>query len=54
GDQKRVGTPTEAIQNGSSMLVVGRPVRDAADPERAALGLATEVAAALSAGARAQ
>ncbi|MGE0326643.1 MAG: orotidine-5'-phosphate decarboxylase [Polyangiaceae bacterium] len=47
GDQKRVGTPTEAIQNGSSLLVVGRPVRDAADPSSAALALATEVAEAL-------
>ncbi|MCB9590409.1 MAG: orotidine-5'-phosphate decarboxylase [Polyangiaceae bacterium] len=47
GDQKRVGTPTEAIQNGSSLLVVGRPVRDAADPQSAALALATEVAEAL-------
>ncbi len=51
GDQKRVGTPTEAIHHGSSMLVVGRPVRDAADPKSAAHALACEVAEALGAGA---
>lgn len=49
GDQKRVGTPTEAIRSGSSLLVVGRPVRDASDPESAARALATEVAEALGA-----
>jgi len=31
-DQKRVTTPAEAMANGADMLVVGRPIRDAADP----------------------
>lgn len=46
GDQKRVGTPAEALRNGSSLLVVGRPIRDAADPARAAADLLAEIAAA--------
>ncbi len=32
GDQKRTGTPFDAIINGASALVVGRPIRDAQDP----------------------
>ncbi|MBT8122957.1 MAG: orotidine-5'-phosphate decarboxylase [Gammaproteobacteria bacterium] len=31
-DQRRVMTPVEAIQNGSSYLVIGRPVTQADDP----------------------
>ncbi|MGX5914088.1 orotidine-5'-phosphate decarboxylase [Aliidiomarina sp. Khilg15.8] len=31
-DQKRVMTPTEAVQAGADYLVMGRPVRNAADP----------------------
>jgi len=31
-DQKRVMTPSQAILNGSDLLVVGRPIRDAKDP----------------------
>ncbi|MBX3181837.1 MAG: orotidine-5'-phosphate decarboxylase [Polyangiaceae bacterium] len=49
GDQKRVGTPHEAILAGSSLLVVGRPVRQAPDPRAAAAALRAEVAEALSA-----
>ncbi|MFZ5897330.1 MAG: orotidine-5'-phosphate decarboxylase [Myxococcota bacterium] len=45
-DQKRVGTPAEAIRSGSSLLVVGRPIRDAADPATAARKLLLEVAEA--------
>jgi orotidine-5'-phosphate decarboxylase len=44
GDQKRVGTPREAIQAGASLLVVGRPLRDAADPAAAADSIAAEIA----------
>jgi orotidine-5'-phosphate decarboxylase len=31
-DQKRVATPALAVANGADWLVVGRPIRDAADP----------------------
>jgi len=36
GDQKRVGTPASAVQDGSDFLVVGRPILEAADPAAAA------------------
>ncbi|MFO0678904.1 MAG: orotidine-5'-phosphate decarboxylase [Polyangiaceae bacterium] len=51
-DQKRTATPAEAIRRGASLLVVGRPVRDAADPRATALSLlreATESSAAVNA-----
>jgi orotidine-5'-phosphate decarboxylase len=32
GDQARIATPQEAIQNGASYLVIGRPITQAADP----------------------
>lgn len=47
GDQKRIGTPAEAIQDGSSLLVVGRPIRDAASPSEAAQGILRMVTEAL-------
>jgi orotidine-5'-phosphate decarboxylase len=31
-DQVRIGTPVEAIKNGATLLVVGRPIRDSKDP----------------------
>jgi orotidine-5'-phosphate decarboxylase len=43
GDQKRVGTPASALRDGSSLLVVGRPIRDAADPRAAAQGILNEM-----------
>jgi orotidine-5'-phosphate decarboxylase len=46
GDQKRVVTPAVAIRSGADRLVVGRPIRDAADPVAAADQLVTEIAAA--------
>jgi orotidine-5'-phosphate decarboxylase len=36
GDQKRVAGPREALQEGSSALVVGRPIIEAANPKAAA------------------
>jgi orotidine-5'-phosphate decarboxylase len=45
-DQKRVGTPAGAIRDGSSVLVVGRPIRDAADPALAARRILEEITAA--------
>jgi orotidine-5'-phosphate decarboxylase len=45
-DQKRVGTPAEAISAGASLLVVGRPIRDAADPAAVARTIVEEIAEA--------
>jgi orotidine-5'-phosphate decarboxylase len=36
GDQKRVVTPRQAIDNGASILVIGRPITRAEDPDAAA------------------
>lgn len=47
-DQQRVGTPGAAIQAGSSLLVVGRPIRDAPDPASAAAAICAEIAESLS------
>jgi orotidine-5'-phosphate decarboxylase len=44
-DQKRVATAGQAITNGADYLVVGRPVRDAADPAAAFDELVREVEA---------
>lgn len=46
GDQKRVATPHDAIQNGADMLVVGRPIRDASAPLAAARSIVDAIAAA--------
>lgn len=45
-DQKRVATPTQIIRDGGDYLVVGRPIRDAADPRLAAQNIIREIAAA--------
>ena len=46
-DQKRVATPESAIRDGSSLLVVGRPIRDAKDPRTAAAEIEREIERAL-------
>lgn len=45
-DQQRAAGPAEALANGASHLVVGRPITAAADPRAAALRIATEMTAA--------
>ncbi|OVE74397.1 orotidine 5'-phosphate decarboxylase [bacterium B17] len=47
-DQKRVATPEMAVNKGSSHLVVGRPILQAADPNAAALQILEEMNAAYS------
>jgi orotidine-5'-phosphate decarboxylase len=46
-DQRRVVTPARAFESGADHVVVGRPIRDAADPYRAAAAIQAEIAAAL-------
>jgi orotidine-5'-phosphate decarboxylase len=47
GDQKRIATPAEAIRQGASYLVVGRPITQADDPKQAAEAIVAEMAEAL-------
>jgi len=47
GDQKRLATPADALRNGASYLVVGRPITKAADPAAAAEAILNEMANAL-------
>lgn len=42
-DQKRTATPHEAIKNGATLLVVGRPITQAADPQKAAQEIVVEI-----------
>jgi orotidine-5'-phosphate decarboxylase len=44
GDQARVGTAAQAVRDGADYLVVGRPIRNAADPVAAARALVEEIA----------
>ena len=43
GDQARVATPHEAMQNGASYLVIGRPITQAPDPLAALAAIQREV-----------
>lgn len=45
GDQRRVGTPASALADGADVLVVGRPIRTAPDPVRAAREIVAAIAA---------
>ena len=47
GDQKRIATPADALRNGASYLVVGRPITQAADPVAATRAILKEMATAL-------
>jgi orotidine-5'-phosphate decarboxylase len=42
-DQKRVATPTLAIEGGATLLVIGRPITGAQSPKRAAAEIAGEI-----------
>ncbi len=46
-DQKRIATPAQALRQGASYLVVGRPITQAADPAEAAETILKEMAGAL-------
>ncbi|MGF7181308.1 orotidine-5'-phosphate decarboxylase [Tunturiibacter psychrotolerans] len=43
-DQKRIATPAQAIAQGASMLVIGRPITQAKDPAAAAEDILSEIA----------
>ena len=43
GDQKRIATPSMAVEAGSSFLVVGRPILEADDPREAAAAIIKEM-----------
>ncbi len=46
-DQRRIVTPAAAVGAGADYLVVGRPIRDAADPAAAARAIARQIRQAL-------
>jgi orotidine-5'-phosphate decarboxylase len=43
GDQKRVVTPSQAVEAGADYLVVGRPITEAGDPAAAARAILDEI-----------
>ncbi len=51
GDQKRLAAPADALRQGASYLVVGRPITQALDPAEAAEVVLMEMAKAISASA---
>jgi len=46
-DQKRVMTPSKAVQAGSSLLVIGRAIYGADDPKKAASDILKDIASVL-------
>ncbi len=42
-DQSRIATPRAALQNGATHLVIGRPIRAAKNPRKAALKILEEI-----------
>ncbi len=46
GDQKRTGSPAQAVRDGSSYLVVGRPILEAPDPAAAAKAILDDMKSA--------
>lgn len=42
-DQERIMTPSEALQNGADYLVIGRPITQANEPQRALLAISAEI-----------
>ncbi|MBI5590715.1 MAG: orotidine-5'-phosphate decarboxylase [Deltaproteobacteria bacterium] len=46
-DQARITTPAQAVLNGSDYIVIGRPIRNAKDPQTAAKRIADEIAKAV-------
>lgn len=46
GDQRRIMTPVEALKQGSSHLVIGRPITQSDDPAMACEAILTEIAEA--------
>jgi orotidine-5'-phosphate decarboxylase len=52
GDQKRVATPEQAIEDGADWVVVGRPIRDAEAPLEAARAIGDSIRTARAKAAR--
>jgi orotidine-5'-phosphate decarboxylase len=50
-DQKRVVSVPQAFESGADYVVIGRPIRDAADPRGAAEAIQQQIAAALGSSA---
>ncbi|MDH3546589.1 MAG: orotidine-5'-phosphate decarboxylase [Gammaproteobacteria bacterium] len=48
GDQKRIVTVEKAFANGADYIVVGRPIRDAASPRKAAEAIQNTIATAVA------